>query len=118
MAGRKGPLKCRRGHSQFHYSREVGEKVVNCQIEVNQISGVMEEDGRFLQEVAEKMEIELGLLEHWLLVLLQLLLKLLRVVGAYHYGWKIGKMTDQRNVGVGELLAMQPHLFQLEFAEH
>ena len=94
------------------------EKFVYCLIEVNQVSEAMEEDGRFLPEVAEKMEIEPGLLEHWFLVFVQLLLKLLRVVGAYHYGRKIGEMTAQRNVGVGELLAMQPHLFQLEFAEH
>ena len=96
----------------------MGEKVVNCQIEVNQASEAMEEDGRFLPEVAGKMEIEPGLLEHWLLVFLQRLLQLLRVIGAYNYGQKIGEMTVQRNVGVGELLAKQPHLFQFEFAEH
>jgi hypothetical protein len=78
----------------------------------------MEEDGRFLSEVVEKMEIEPELLEHWLLVFLQWLLKLLRVIGAHHYGRKIGEMTVQRNVGVGELLAIKPCLCQIEFAEH
>ena len=105
-------------HTKFHYSWEVGEKFVYCLIEVNQVSVAMEEDGRFLLEVAEKMEIEPGLIEHWLLVFLQRLSQLLRVIGAYHYGRKIGEMTVQRNVGVGELLAMQPCLCQIEFAEH
>ena len=96
----------------------MGEKVVNCQIKVNQVSEVMEEDGRFLSEVVEKMEIEPELLEHWSLVFLQRLSQLLRVIVSHHYGWKVGEMTVQRNESFGELLAMQPRLDQIEFAEH
>ena len=44
----------------------MGEKSVYCLIEVNQVSEAKEEDGRFLSEVVEEMEIEPGLLEHWL----------------------------------------------------
>ena len=89
-----------------------------CLIGVIQISEVMEEDRRFRGEVVEKIEIEPEHLEHWSLVLLQRLSQLLRVTVAHHYGWKVREMTVQRNVGVGELLAMQPCLCQIEFAEH
>ena len=75
---------------------------------------VMEEDECSQEAVVEKIEH----LEHLSLVLLQRLSQLLSVSVPHHYGWKIGEMAVQRHEDLGEQLAMQLCLGQIEFAEH